>query len=337
MMKAIKIKKPLELEITNVPIPKPTKGHALLKLLYGGICGSDVALYIGNQPFATYPRIPGHEFSAEIIEVEKNDRGLKPGMIVTANPYFNCGKCYPCRNGRVNCCENNQTMGVQRDGAFSEYVLMPIDRIIDGKGVKPEILALVEPFCVSYHAIKRGNIKPENHVLIMGAGPIGIFAMIAAKMYGATVYIADMLQKRLDMAMQMGADHVINVSNGDLSEKIAQLTNDDGVDVCIEAVGIAQTFLSCIENVCFSGKVILIGNGKTETTFNHSIVLKKELNIYGSRNSLNEFEHAINMINMNRINISNIVTHKYDINDASKAFEDMRNNDGTIGKMLLKF
>lgn len=112
-MKIVRIKAPGKIELAEAARPVPRGGEALLKIKYCGICGSDVATYTGNQLFASYPRVPGHEFSAEIVEIEENSRGLKPGMIVTANPYFNCGKCYSCRRGKVNCCEDNETMGVQ--------------------------------------------------------------------------------------------------------------------------------------------------------------------------------------------------------------------------------
>lgn len=136
-------------------MPVAKEGEALLKLLYGGICGSDLGSYRGTYAYFDYPRIPGHEFSAEIVEVGENDYGLKKGMIVTCNPYFNCTHCYSCRRGLVNCCTTNQTMGCQRDGAFSEYVAMPLERIYDGKGVPPKTLALIDPCRRGFHNLRR--------------------------------------------------------------------------------------------------------------------------------------------------------------------------------------
>lgn len=203
-MKVVYIEEPERIQVLEREMPVPGPGEALLRIKYCGICGSDVATYTGNQPFTTYPRIPGHEFSAEIIEINGDAPGLKPGMVVTANPYFNCGQCYSCRKGKVNCCQQNQTMGVQRDGSFAEYVTMPIGRIIDGRGLPADLLALVEPFSISYHAVKRGEVSDHDKVLVVGAGPIGIFAMMAAKLRGATVYITDVLEKRLQLALEMG-------------------------------------------------------------------------------------------------------------------------------------
>ncbi|MDP4091411.1 MAG: alcohol dehydrogenase catalytic domain-containing protein, partial [Bacillota bacterium] len=136
-MKTIFVEEANKIAIKEVEMPMRKAGEALLKIKFCGICGSDVATYTGNQPFATYPRIPGHEFSAEIVEIDENEAGLTKGMIVTANPYFNCGHCYSCEHGIVNACMDNQTLGCQRDGAFCEYITMPIERIYDGKGLDP--------------------------------------------------------------------------------------------------------------------------------------------------------------------------------------------------------
>lgn len=148
-MKTVKMLAPGKIDVIQTEKPKLEKGTALLEILYGGICGSDLGTYRGNLPYVAYPRIPGHEFSARVVEVDKNEYGIKPGMIVTANPYFNCGKCYSCRRGRVNCCSHNETMGVQREGGFSNYITMPLERIYAGKGLDPKLLAMVEPFCIS--------------------------------------------------------------------------------------------------------------------------------------------------------------------------------------------
>ena len=158
-MKAVYINAPGEVEIRQVEMPVRKPGEALLKVLYGGICGSDLGSYRGTFAYFSYPRIPGHEFSAEIVEIEENEYGLENGMIVTCNPYFNCGSCYSCQRGVVNACMDNQTMGCQRDGAFCEYITMPIERIYDGKGLSAKVLAAIEPFCISYHGVQRAGVK----------------------------------------------------------------------------------------------------------------------------------------------------------------------------------
>ncbi|ABR46781.1 Alcohol dehydrogenase, zinc-binding domain protein [Alkaliphilus metalliredigens QYMF] len=336
-MKAVHINDDATIQVVEIDRPTPKKGEALLKIKYCGICGSDIQTYTGNQPFATYPRIPGHEFSAEIIEIEENDMGLQKGMIVTANPYFNCGKCYSCLRGKVNCCENNETMGVQRDGSFAEYIVMPIERIVDGKGLDAKTLSLIEPFSISYHAVNRVNIQKGDKVLVIGAGAIGIFAALAAKLRGAEVYISDIFDERLEAALKMGADGTINVKNENLQERVKDITNGNGMDVCIEAVGMPETFLDCIENVCFGGKIGLIGNGKRETTFNHSILLKKELDVYGSRNSLNDFIPLVDLVSKDKIDILQIVSDILPLENVKEAFDLLKNNDGSKMKVLVEF
>ncbi|MEK6794147.1 MAG: zinc-binding alcohol dehydrogenase family protein [Spirochaetota bacterium] len=336
-MKAVHITGPGTIAIVDIPAPKPKSGEALLKILYCGICGSDVQTYTGNQPFASYPRIPGHEFSARIEAIGTNDRGLTEGMIVTAVPYFNCGACHPCRTGRKNCCEKNETMGVQRDGCFAEYIVMPVDHIIDGKSLSPKTLSLIEPFSISAHAISRGGVRANDNVLVIGTGPIGMFAVIAAKRIGARVHAADVFDDRLSMARSLGADGVINTKNDVLKERVAALTDGAGMDVCVEAAGLPETFLAAIDAAAFSGTLILIGNGKRETTFNHSILLKKELSVFGSRNSLNDFPPLIDAVASGRTVIDRLITDVYPFSDAVSAFERLRNNDGSTAKVLVSF
>ncbi|MGN0554551.1 MAG: zinc-binding alcohol dehydrogenase family protein [Candidatus Fimenecus sp.] len=337
-MKAIQITKPGEIKIVEKDMPKAQKGEALLKVLYCGICGADVASYTGNQPFTTYPRIPGHEFSAQIVEIPENSKGLKAGDIVTCNPYFNCGECYACKRGIVNACHDNQTMGVQRDGSFQEYITMPVERIIDGKGLTAKELALIEPFSISCHALSRAEVKSGDNLLIMGAGPIGLFALMKAKAMGARVLIADMLESRLNLAKEYGADCTVNVKATDLHTACDEFTNGNGFDVCVEACGAPETFLSCISEAAHGANIILIGNGKRETTFVHSVILKKELNIFGSRNAFTkDFEELIDLVAGKKADVLKMVSGIYHKENAKDAFEALSHNDGTLAKLLIEF
>jgi 2-desacetyl-2-hydroxyethyl bacteriochlorophyllide A dehydrogenase len=336
-MKTVVITEPGKIEIRETAMPKTGKGEALLKVLYCGICGADVASFTGNQPFTTYPRIPGHEFSAQIVEIDINDSGLKAGDIVTANPYFNCGRCYSCRRGFVNCCTDNQTMGVQRNGSFSEYIAMPVERIYSGKGLSAKQLALIEPFSISQHAVSRAVIKPADKVLVIGAGPIGLFALLAAKQKCDNIAVADLLDSRLALAKEYGADMVINTKEQPLAQAAAEFTGGNGFDVCIEACGLPETFLACIENAAFAANIILIGNGKRETTFNHSILLKKELNLYGSRNSFkSDFLSLIDLVAAGTVDVLKMVSGVYEMSHAADAFNALSHNDGTLAKILIK-
>lgn len=337
-MKAIQITTPGEIKLTEKDMPEAKQGEALLKVEYCGICGADVASYTGNQPFTTYPRIPGHEFSAQIVSIGENNKGLQAGDIITCNPYFNCGECYACKRGIVNACHDNQTMGVQRDGSFQEYITMPVERLIDGKGLSAKELALIEPFAISCHALSRAEVKCGDNLLIMGAGPIGLFALLKAKAMGAKVMITDMLDSRLVLAKEYGADRAVNVNNENLHDAASVFTQTNGFDVCVEACGAPETFLSCIDEAAHGANIILIGNGKRETTFVHSIILKKELNIFGSRNAFTEdFEELINLVKDGKADVLKMVSGVYDKENAAEAFEKLKNNDGTLAKLLIKF
>lgn len=336
-MKAIVIDKPYEVEIRDVPMPTVGEGEALLRVLYVGICGADVASYTGNQPFTTYPRIPGHEFSAEIIEIPENDKGLKKGDIVTCNPYFNCGKCYSCERGHVNCCTDNRTMGVQRDGAFCEYISMPVERINPGMGLTAQELALIEPFSISRHAISRAVIHQTDSVLIVGAGPIGLFALLAAKQFAGKIAVADVLNNRLDLAMSYGADGVVNTATEDIAKFTDEFTDGRGFDVCIEACGRPETFLMCIDEAAYAANIILIGNGKRETTFLHSIILKKELNIFGSRNAMKQdFLDNIELAASGKVDVMKMVSGVYEMDKAADAFDALAHNKGDLAKLLIR-
>lgn len=339
-MKTIIINKPGEVEIIEQAMPVRKQGEALLKILYGGICGSDLGTYRGTFAYASYPRIPGHEFSAEIIEIGDNDRNLKPGMIVTCNPYFNCGHCYSCQRGLVNCCTSNETMGAQRDGAFSEYITMPIERIYDGKGLSAKTLALIEPFCISYHGISRANIQPNDKVLVIGAGTIGVLAAVAAKAKGAKVYISDVAENKMNYAIEtFGLDGgILNDSPENFIKRVEEITNGNYFDVTIEAVGLPSTFQACIDAAAFGARMVQIGVGKRTHEFDFTLLQKKELNVYGSRNALKkDFLELIDLVKSRKVDLEKIVTNTYNLDEADKAFQDFSKNVASMLKVVIKF
>lgn len=350
-MRTIIISEPGKVAVTENEMPKVKEGEALLKLLYGGICGSDLGTYRGTFAYASYPRIPGHEFSAQIVEIGENDRGLKPGMIVTCNPYFNCQKCYSCERGLVNCCESNETMGAQRDGAFSEYITMPIERIYDGKGLNPKQLALIEPFCISYHGVSRADVKKGDKVLVIAAGTIGVLAAIAAKAKGGEVYIVDVAEEKLQYAYETFglAGMIKNDSEEAFMNRVNEITGEHhGFDVCIEAVGLPATFQNCIDAAAYGGRIVLIGVGKKNLDFNFTLIQKKELNIFGSRNALKaDFTELIDLVNSGEIDLEKIVMNpdstdvkkksEYELDEADRAFEEFSKYGGSKLKVLIHF
>ena len=336
-MKYIVIPEPGKVEVKEMDKPVLQPGEAILKVLYGGICGSDMGTYKGTFLYASYPRIPGHEFSAEVVEVADNDYGIKPGMIVTANPYFNCGKCYSCRRGFVNCCTSNQTLGAQRDGIFRQYYSMPIERIYDGKGLDALTLSMIEPFCISYHSVQRTAVKQGDKVLVVGAGPIGLFAVMAAVLKGAEVYVSDVMQSRLDKALSLGAKGIIRTDKEDFAECVKSITNGDGFDVCIECAGLPQTFQNCIDAAAYRGRVGLVGVSKQKLEFAFTQIQTKELDIFGSRNALKkDFVELIDLVRSGKCDVKKIITDVYELENAENAFKEMRDDPSNRLKSVIK-
>lgn len=339
-MRYIQITGPRELAVKECERPRPAPGEALLKVLYGGICGSDMGLYRGLMTdYASFPRVPGHELAAEVVRINGNAEGLRPGDVVTVNPYFNCGRCYSCRRGHVNCCVDNRTMGLQREGGFAEYITVPVERVYSGRGLDPRDLVLVEPFCISHHAVGRGAPKAGERVLVMGAGTIGIFAMLSAKLKGAEVFVSDVAENKLAMARNLGADGaILNAAPEEFLSQAAEATDGDGFDVLIEAVGLPQTLQACLDAGAHMSRIVEVGIGSRNLDFAFNIIQKKELNIMGSRNALrSDFLELIELIGKGDVSVSGMVTSVYDLDDAQRAFAETTANAGTNLKSLIRF
>lgn len=339
MNRRIVIEEPGKVVLRESEMPKRQPGEALLKVLYGGICGSDLNSYRGMSPYVTYPRTPGHEFSAEIMEIDENPEGLTAGTVVTANPYFNCGHCYSCQRGLVNCCTTNQTMGVQREGAFAQYITMPVERLYDSQGLDARTLALIEPFCIGYHGVRRAAPKQGEHILIVGAGTIGLMAAIAAKEFGAVVTVCDISEKKAEDALRFGADHCfVNSSREELERQTKLITGENGFDITVEAVGLPATFQNCIDAASFGARVVLIGVSKDTLDFNFTMIQKKELVIIGSRNAVKkDFQETIRFVKKSGMDLLKIVTNIYTMEECGKAFSDFDKNAGTMLKVIIEF
>lgn len=339
-MKAFSLMKAYNSSIITVDEPIPGKHEAVIKLIRNGICGSDLNSYRGRNTYLTYPRIPGHELAAKIISVPKNDKGLIAGMLVTCNPYFNCGHCYSCSRGFVNCCQQNQTMGVQRDGGMQEYITMPIERIIDGKGLSPDHIALIEPFAIAFHGIKKAQIKKGDKVLVIGAGTIGMFAALSAKEFGATVFVADISEEKLSFASNnfMIDGVVLNDSSTHFTEQVQQYTTSHGFDVVVEAVGSPVTFQGCIDAAAFCGTIIQIGISDRNLDFNFTMIQKKELRIFGSRNATSsDFEEVVSLfIKRKDWNITSMISAKFPFLQAPEAFDFLDSNASALFKVMLE-
>ena len=339
MMKAFTISEPFKTRIGNQEMPVAKKGESLLKTLYAGICGSDVAAFKGEQPFVTYPRIPGHEGVYEVVETDDEAKVLKAGDIVSVEPYFNCGKCYPCLHGRRNCCVENQTMGVHRNGVMAEYFSVPNEKIYkigDNTDVDPS-MSLTEPLGVAMHAVVQACITPLDNVFIVGAGPIGLCIAVLCRYYGAEAIITDIDPFRLGMAAKLGFEHAFIAGSEDGKQLVQKMTGKSGCDAVFEATGTPEGFMSAIEMAASSGRIVLVGNGKREVKFCHSVLLKKELRLLGSRNSQGCFPKIIDLLKTRKIDVKAIITHIIDFKDVERAFKMISDIQEPVGKVLIRF
>lgn len=293
-MKAIQITAPAQMQVIETSKPSVQTGEVLVRIHYVGFCGSDLNTFLGKNPMVKMPVIPGHEIGAVIEKVGDHvPDTLKPGMVVTVNPYTNCGKCASCRNRRVNACEHNETLGVQRNGAMSEYLVVPWEKIIPATGITPRDCALIEPMSVGFHAVSNGNVTDIDTVMVIGCGMVGMGAIIRAALRGATVVAVDLDDEKLALAKEVGATYVINSMTENVHQRLQEITGGYGVDVVIEAVGSPITYTMAIDEVGFTGRVVFIGYAKTDIAFQTKLFVQKELTIRGSRNALPEDFRAV--------------------------------------------
>ena len=312
-MKAVQIVNTHEMRVVDIDKPVLKAGEVMVKIEYVGFCGSDLNTYLGRNPLVKLPIIPGHEVGAVIEEIgEGVPEGFTKGMNVTLNPYTNCGKCASCRNGRVNACEHNETLGVQRNGVMCEYAVLPWQKIIPAEGISSRTCALIEPMSVGFHAVSRAQVTDNEFVMVVGCGMVGLGAVIRACKRGASVIAVDIDDEKLALAKRIGAAYTVNSMTENVHERIQSITGGFGVDVVIEAVGSPATYVMAIEEVSFTGRVTYIGYSKTEVSFQTKLFVQKELDIRGSRNALpSDFRAVINYLKAGNYIFRSIPVQKF--------------------------
>ena len=338
-MKAIQITAPSEMKVVDIEKPVLNPGEVLVKIKYVGFCGSDLNTFLGRNPMVKLHVIPGHEVGA-VIEAtgEGVPASLKPGMNVTVNPYTNCGKCASCRNGRVNACEHNETLGVQRNGAMCEYVVLPWTKVIPAANISPRDCALIEPMSVGFHAVSRAQVTDIDTVMVIGCGMIGIGAIIRAALRGATVIAVDLDDEKLELAKRVGAHHTINSKAENVYERLLEITEGLGPDVVIEAVGSPATYIMAIDEVGFTGRVVCIGYAKTEIAFQTKYFVQKELDIRGSRNALPaDFRAVIRYMEQETCPKDELISKIAKPETALKAMQEWAAAPGKVFRILVEF
>ena len=319
-MKAIQIPAPSALQVVDIAKPEAKSGEVLLKIKFVGFCGSDLNTFLGRNPMVKLPVIPGHEVGA-VIEAIGPDvpAGFEPGMSVTA-------------------CEHNETFGVQRNGAMGEYLSLPWQKVIPAAGISPRDCALIEPMSVGFHAVSRGQITDIDTVLVIGCGMIGCGAIVRAALRGATVIAMDLDDDKLELAKRIGARYTINSRTENVHERLLEMTDGLGPDVVVEAVGSPATYVTAVNEVAFTGRVVCIGYAKSEVTFQTKYFVQKELDIRGSRNALPEdFRAVVRYLQQDSCPREDLISRIVTPEEALTAMQEWSADPGKVFRILVEF
>ncbi len=333
------MEKPWNIEISDVQMPKPKEGEALLRVKSAGICGSDIGAFRGTNGLVSYPRIIGHEIAGEVISIpENNKNGIKPGDRVIVDPYLYCGHCYPCSIGRTNCCVDLKVLGVHVDGGMAEYFCHPADMLLKVPDDMPwDIIPLAEPLTIALHGIHRLNLKAGEHIAINGAGPIGLLAAMVALHYGAEPIMIDLVKERLDFAKSLGVRYTINLREEDLVKKVSEYTNGRMAECVMEASGANSAIRATLDIVSHAGRIALTGWPKQETPIPTDMITRKEVDVRGARTSAGEFPEAIDLIYHQKVDARRILTKVISIDEAPETIRDIEKNPGNYMKVNILF
>jgi alcohol dehydrogenase len=266
------------------------------------------------MPFFSYPRIPGHELGVEVLAVGADVESVRPGDHCSVEPYINCQRCYSCRRGHTNCCESHKTLGVMIDGGMCERMILPARKLHVSRKLTLEQLALVETLAIGCHAIDRGALAKGEHVLVIGAGPIGLSAVEFAKVAGAKTIVMDINESRLEFCKNvMGVDHVIVArGKGSQLKALDEITNGQLADVVVDATGSNKSMSHALNYCTYGGRLVYVGITQQELSFLHAPVMhRRELTILASRNALSaDFARIIELIEDDKINTRPWITHR---------------------------
>lgn len=322
-MKIIACKTPGEMEYKEVSKPESKPGYSVIKIRRIGICGTDIHAFRGVQPYFNYPRVLGHELAAEYEEGDVP--GIKKGDIVTIIPYQHCGNCIACRTGHTNCCQNMKVIGVHTDGGMAEYLQVPSHLLLPATGLDLDTLALVEPFAIAAHGIRRGTVAAGENVLVIGAGPIGLATMEMASIAGANVIAMDVNENRLAWAKRIsGVKVTLNAAGEMLEEQLREATNGDMPTVVIDATGNLNAINNAFRYMSHAGRYVLIGLQKGDISFSHPEFHKREGTLMSSRNATKaDFSHVLESIRLGLINPEKYITHKLQFDDVVNDFPSL--------------
>lgn len=338
-MKAVKVITPGEIKIVDEEIPQITDpNYVLIKIKAAGICGSDISIFKGTSPVATYPRVIGHEFTGEVVEIGTAVSRVQVGDHVVVTPVISCGECRPCKRARSNVCADLTVIGVHKDGGYREYVDVHENNVFKiSKDIPWEQAAIIEAYTVAAQVVSRGDVQSDDTVLILGCGPAAITILQACKMIGAKCIMSDVADGRLEVAKEFGADVLINSKTDNLVERVMEITEGLGVDIAIDAACVGITFEQAVLCTRPAGIVVSMGFSDKPSSIREVDITKKELDIRGSRLNNNKFPQVIEWFESGKIDVNKFITDSFHFTDIIKAFDKIKNEPDETLKVVLTF
>ena len=341
-MKALRWHGKQDLRYEDVPEPSPGPGQVKVKVRFTGICATDMHEYQNGPILISVPSlILGHEFSGDVVQVGEGVSKLKSGDRVGADGYWSCGKCFYCQRNMRNLCNQGAFTGVLGDceGSMAEYIVVPEDTLYKlTDNISYEVGALIEPLAVGFHAVKQGKLMVGDTVAILGAGPIGICTLIAAKVAGASkIFVSEISKTRGEKALAMGATEIINPKEIDPVKKIHELTNGSGVDIAIDCIGLPFSGPQALDIVRKAGTAVIVGISSTPSEFTFMNIWATEKIIVGSQGYAREASFVVDLLSRNAIDTSGLITAKVALKDGvEKGFEELIRNPDKHVKILLE-
>lgn len=342
-VRRIIIKEPGKLELERGDLGAPAPDHARVELILGGICGSDLAAYLGTSPMVRYPRVIGHELVGRVVEAGPEARQWI-GKTVVVEPMLACGACYPCRIGRYNACVDLKVMGVHVDGGMQELFDVPVANLHETPaGMPPHVAVLAEPLTIALQAVRRARVSRGEKVLIFGAGPIGLLALQAATRYlDAEAMVVDVRRDRLEVAKGLGARLVYDVSawtgegtDPGLIAAVREWTSGEMAHVALEATGHPASMAAAVDALAHCGRIAMVGWNKGPITVDTVQLMRKEADVYGSRNSRQMFPEALKVLSGGYVDAEAMITHRLPLEKARTAFDVMQNPAAGVIKVVL--
>ena len=338
-MRTVKLVEHKKLEITEEnQIPKPHSDEVVIHIKSAGICGSDLHIYEGHRPDIALPVILGHELAGVVHEVGSDVKGFNVGDRVVIDPVVSCGRCYACKKGWNNLCEVVACLGCQVDGGFTDYIKISeknVYKIPDD--VTWEQAAMIEPFSIAAEVLDRSRAKAGERVVIYGAGTIGLCVVQVLKMMGLKVLVTDVIDSRLQKALELGADAAVNSKTIDLQTAVADFTNGDGAELVIDAVGNPKLFEQALILTAPGGRIVVLGFDATPAQIPEVVLVKKELEIIGSRLNRYRFPQVIEWFENKQLNAEAIISAVYSLNELNEAFEQILSNPAETLKVVIKY